>query len=491
MATFEYKLSTKANNNGRQEILIRLYHGKKIDLRVKSNIFVYQSLFEYYIDKAACRKLGIVVSDDITTATEKEAIKAGYILKDKGTIGELSLKKYRNETPEVKHQRKQKSLFEKLIKQIEDAFEELKSSTNITKEWLEEQVDRFHDPQKYVEVKPEDLLPKTLLEALENYIQQAPTRILEGRKHNSGKPISERSLLQHKNTQKRVKEYLEYRGAPDIALDELGKEFYDDFVNYLCDEQQNVEGIAYAKNTIGRHIKAIKSMINILPTSAKINCEFVAPKKCSVLAEDINNIALSEAELKLLAEYPFKGHLACIRDEFIIMAWTGCRYSDLGKLTKGNIIDLTNGKAFSIRQQKTGADVVIPIMPEIEGILAKYDYQLRKPIANQVFNRFLKDMAKEAGLIDIVKIKRTVGGKEIIHELEKWECVSAHTARRSFATNMYKRKFPTLAIMQLTGHTTETSFLKYIKVSKEENAELMLEAVKAWSANQQKGEVEK
>ena len=38
---------------------------------------------------------------------------------------------------------------------------------------------------------------------------------------------------------------------------------------------------------------------------------------------------------------------------------------------------------------------------------------------------------------------------------------------------MYKRKFPTIAIMRLTGHTTESNFLKYIKVTPEENAAMM------------------
>ena len=58
---------------------------------------------------------------------------------------------------------------------------------------------------------------------------------------------------------------------------------------------------------------------------------------------------------------------------------------------------------------------------------------------------------------------------------KKWECVVAHTGRRSFATNMYKRNFPTLMIMRITGHKTEKAFLSYIKVTEEENAERMLE----------------
>jgi len=38
---------------------------------------------------------------------------------------------------------------------------------------------------------------------------------------------------------------------------------------------------------------------------------------------------------------------------------------------------------------------------------------------------------------------------------------------------MYKRGFPTLAIMAITGHKTEKSFLTYIKVSETENAALL------------------
>lgn len=48
--------------------------------------------------------------------------------------------------------------------------------------------------------------------------------------------------------------------------------------------------------------------------------------------------------------------------------------------------------------------------------------------------------------------------------------VTSHTARRSFATNAYRAGIPSLSIMQITGHSTETSFMKYIRISKEENA---------------------
>lgn len=44
------------------------------------------------------------------------------------------------------------------------------------------------------------------------------------------------------------------------------------------------------------------------------------------------------------------------------------------------------------------------------------------------------------------------------------------TARRSFATNAYLQNVPTISIMKITGHRTEKSFLKYIKIIQEDNA---------------------
>ena len=59
----------------------------------------------------------------------------------------------------------------------------------------------------------------------------------------------------------------------------------------------------------------------------------------------------------------------------------------------------------------------------------------------------------------------TKGGTRIDLSKEKWELVSTHTARRSFATNYYLKGFPTLTIIAIIGHKTEKSFRKYIKVT--------------------------
>jgi len=56
---------------------------------------------------------------------------------------------------------------------------------------------------------------------------------------------------------------------------------------------------------------------------------------------------------------------------------------------------------------------------------------------------------------------------------EKSELIKTHTARRSAATNMYHAGIKTIDIMKITGHTLENNFLKYIKVIKEETADML------------------
>ena len=55
---------------------------------------------------------------------------------------------------------------------------------------------------------------------------------------------------------------------------------------------------------------------------------------------------------------------------------------------------------------------------------------------------------------------------------KKWELVSTHIGRRSFATNHYG-KLPTPVLMSATGHTTEKMFLAYIGKSSIDNAEIL------------------
>jgi site-specific recombinase XerD len=356
--------------------------------------------------------------------------------------------------------------YESLCKFIKEEFAAVGDEATSKKEWIQVTIDKFHHPEKYVVRPSEEDRPKTLLEAMQSYVDDAPNRI-----QKNGKHVSFKTILHLKQTQKHVTDFLTtYKRVDDASISEVNKAFYDELVRFMY-------GKGFTLNTVGKHIKNLKAMINALPLAERDACDLVDSKKCSNLSEDIENIYLTESELRTISETPIETkYLDKVRDQFLLLSWTGCRYSDLGKLTKDNIFENENGKKFfRIEQQKTGAKVVIPLFPETERIMEKYGYEVPKPMAGQKFNEYVKDVCKMAGLVDDVKIERTKGGERDSETKKRFQCVSAHTARRSFATNMYKHGFPTLMIMAITGHKTEKAFLTYIKVTKEENAERMLE----------------
>jgi len=127
----------------------------------------------------------------------------------------------------------------------------------------------------------------------------------------------------------------------------------------------------------------------------------------------------------------------------------------------------------SIDTYKTHNRVIIPIRPIVKEILGKYDNRPPKPQCNQSTNRLLKKLCEKAGITELITYTETVGGKRKEQTVRKCDKVTTHTARRSFATNAFKRKVATLSIMAMTGHKTESSFMKYIRISKEENAQIL------------------
>lgn len=157
-----------------------------------------------------------------------------------------------------------------------------------------------------------------------------------------------------------------------------------------------------------------------------------------------------------------------VRNKFLIGAYTGLRISDYNQLRDNNI----DGRFIRVTTQKTGASVVIPIHPCVRAILDS-GFDVSRHILDRRINACIKIVARLAGITEQVEGTKIVGHRAVTGFYPKCELVASHTARRSAATNMYKSGIPAISIMRITGHTTEASFLRYIRISQEENAELM------------------
>ena len=150
---------------------------------------------------------------------------------------------------------------------------------------------------------------------------------------------------------------------------------------------------------------------------------------------------------------------------------TGLRYSDYSDLKPHNF---TNDGYLERIQSKTKDKVVIPIHPRVKFLIEKYNGKLPTAISNQKTNDYLKEIGKKVEELH-TKISKTSskGGMEVTASLNKYQCITSHTARRSFATNEYLAGTPLLSIMSITGHKTEKSFMKYIKLSSREHAKVL------------------
>jgi len=326
-----------------------------------------------------------------------------------------------------------------------------------TNEWLSECIERFANPAKF-ETKPE-----SLFEYIEHFIQQAETAI----NPKTGHPLSLRIRRDYKTTFEHLKAFA---GNRKIDFNDIDLDFYGDFVKYL-ETVPKVNGKPYKANTVGKFIKNLKVFLN-KATEEGINKNLRYKSHRFVKIQvDADNIYLNEGDLAKLQNLDLsaKPHLEKVRDLFLVGCWTGLRFGDLSRIKPENIKD----GLIHATQSKTGDRVVIPLHPVVSSILEKYEGSLPPAISNQKTNDALKVIGQMAGIEGTETITETRGGIKRAIKRSRFELISTHTARRSFATNLYKSGFPSQSIMKITGHKSESAFLKYIKVTPEEHAQLL------------------
>jgi integrase len=253
---------------------------------------------------------------------------------------------------------------------------------------------------------------------------------------------------------------------PSLDFKDFTIEFYYKFVNYLTDD------CGIYDNTVGKHIKNLKAILNDATERGINTCYDFRKKKFRTFRSTADTVYLTLSELEKLYTLNLtrRPGLERVRDLFVIGCYTGLRFSDLSRITPANIMRKDGKVYISIRTLKTGHQVVIPLNSVSESILNRYDGQVPPAIANQKMNDYLKEIGKKAGLSKEVQYTRTKGGIVVTLTDHKYNLITTHTARRSFATNAYLSGVPALAIMKITGHKTEGAFMAYIKAGQEENA---------------------
>lgn len=257
-----------------------------------------------------------------------------------------------------------------------------------------------------------------------------------------------------------LKEYEQHEGIK-LTFDKIDIDFHDSFIKHLQTKD-------YAPNTIGTRIKVIKTFMRASHERGLHNNTDYQKKAFSKPREETSAVYLNDEELTKLYKLDLSNNKKFdnVRDWFLIGAYTGLRFSDLSKLTKDNI----KTDMIHIKTQKTGTLIAVPLHTYVKNILDKHDYNLPAIISNQKFNEYIKEIAQKAEITAPVIVDEIRGGVKFRKSESKYKLISAHTARRSFATNAFIAGVPAIQVMKMTGHKTEGAFMKYIKISEQENA---------------------
>ncbi len=322
----------------------------------------------------------------------------------------------------------------------------LEKAKNINGYWLKDYVKTCYYNVNY--------LPEILISTqIKDYISSAPTKRV---KRTGAIGLSKNSIRNLSQFLETVKEYESLKNHP-IVVDQLDHNQVSLFQQWLLE----VKG--YSVNHAGLQLKLLKMIckyaekngVEVHPYTQHIE-SFTQRSKDRYLQ------TLSFEDIKAIkALNGLSTSLENAKKWTLIGLYIGQRISDVLSLTPEQCRITQTGMYIDVIQKKTDKHVTIGVVdPDVIKVLTdEFPYS----ISSQLYNQQLKKICRLAGINELVKGYKFCPNmkRKKLDLYPKCDVISSHDLRRSFATN-YFGKIATPILMQITGHSKETTFLSYI-----------------------------
>lgn len=326
----------------------------------------------------------------------------------------------------------------------------------INGDWLYNQIELFF--HRISELNNSD----SIIDAIDSIIEEAPAR----KNSKGGLGLSNKRVSSYKALKRVIKDY-NAKIKKQLKIKDVDIKFSKNFLKYLLDEKQ------YMESTSLKLLADLKTVCN----DAEIQGIDVNPIYRKIQSSKINNenvLFLNTKELDQISKTNLTSDAQKNARKWLLLGCSiGQRVSDLLKLNETNFVVRNGLKVIELKQQKTNKNVTIPVLQDTEEILKT---GLPYPISAQKFNQHIKEICRLSCIDTVIKgskvvvkdikgavqekngrtIKRKVKG-----EFPKWQLMSSHVCRRSFASNLYG-VLPTPLIMSITSHSSEKMLLNYI-----------------------------
>ena len=395
--------------------------------------------------------------------------------------------------------------FVKGLWQLRSRLTDLEERGILTREAIYNEIEQFSsikdledeitDEQEAVRMSSEYVEKPTLTEYIRSYIEDLET----GRrlKRHSTQRVSASYIKAMKGLLSQFVEYQE-EAKKEVDWDDVNMNFYNDFVQYFVRKK-------YSPNTIGKHINSLKTiLIAAKAMHLTTKTDFENADFCRI-TEDIDAVYISESRLremyelnvmnmydlldrarriknisdserdditKIVMSHQKRMTLLAARDIFLVGCYTGQRISDYKKVSLAMRVRLADGlEHLKIRQQKTGKIVYPLLTSKISDILSRWGGAL-PPISDQKLNENIKYICLLLGWTEPAALQKHQGNDVYVSNSRFFECVTSHTARRTFCTLAYRNNVPLSSIMAISGHSSEEILKRYLKLDQQERATL-------------------
>lgn len=252
---------------------------------------------------------------------------------------------------------------------------------------------------------------------------------------------------------------------PNLKFSNINDSFFQDFIQYLIEEENNVDSTIYLKvsqlkkicNEAVRYGYRVNPMIrHFTYTSYDVPAVFLNWDEVEAL-QNLKN--LSEKE---------RYH----RDRFIFRCYTGIRFSEMKYLHAGMIRETGGFKELVSNSEKTIKLNHIHLPDAAYKIWESWDFDMNRfPTINRdnKEGQMMKFLAELAELNRPIQIIRYQGGKPIVTISPIHKIISTHTARRTYARAWYDRGGDPILLQDKLGHYDLKTTLKYIGIQKQES----------------------
>jgi len=276
--------------------------------------------------------------------------------------------------------------------------------------------------------------------------------------------LAHNTIRTYKSLYRITQEY-EFEKSQKLHLGAIDKNTAESFTRFLKIEKQ------YSDNYCGQLLKLLKIILRdaeksgyaIHPYSNYI--ESFKQKSSDRIIHILNPKEIKA--LKGLKHIP--EDYADSYNWLLIGLCIGQRVSDLLKLSPDNLRKAPTGLYIDILQQKTKKAVTIGVADPL--VIELLLHEFPRKVSQVVFNKQIKTLCKMAGVNELVsgfKNNPKTRRKEIV-AAPKYEFVTSHIMRRSFASNYYG-KIETPLLINITGHSKESTFLTYIGTHQNKDA---------------------